>query len=158
MILGTITAYTSGTGVQVQVDGEDSGTTKNYQFLSSYTPAVGDRVILEEISGSYVIVGKVASTPDSGGGGGGSDYTIQYGTKASTSVNANSALLTNIYYGSKFDSVPTVTATMTCATHAADMGGISLVIHAVYKSYFTVYVNNNTSTRYAIGINWIAVL
>ena len=82
MILGTITAYTSGTGVQVQVDGEDSGTTKNYQFLSSYTPAVGDRVILEEISGSYVIVGKVASTPDSGGGGSGP--TIQYGSKTTT--------------------------------------------------------------------------
>lgn len=156
MILGTITAYTSGTGVQVQVDGEDSGTTKNYQFLSSYTPAVGDRVILEEISGSYVIVGKVASTPDSGGGG--SDYTIQYGTKASTSVNANSALLIDIYYDSEFDGVPTVTATMTCATHNAAMGGISLVIHAVYKNYFRIYVNNSTSTRYAIGINWIAVL
>ena len=156
MILGTITAYTSGTGVQVQVDGEDSGTTKNYQFLSSYTPTVGDRVILEEISGSYVIVGKVASTPDSGGGGSGP--TIQYGTKASTSVNANSALQINIYYDSEFGGIPTVTATMTCATHAAAMGGISLVIHAVYKSYFTIYVNNSTSTRYAIGINWIAVL
>lgn len=156
MILGTITAYTSGTGVQVQVDGEDSGTTKNYQFLSSYTPAVGDRVILEEISGSYVIVGKVASTPDSGGGG--SDHTIQYGTRASSGVNANSALQINIYYDSEFDGIPTVTATMTGTTHAAAMGGISLTIHAVYKNYFTIYVNNSTSTRYAIGISWIAVL
>ncbi len=156
MILGTITAYTSGTGVQVQVDGEDSGTTKNYQFLSSYTPTVGDRVILEEISGSYVIVGKVASTPDSGGGGSGP--TIQYGTRTTTIVNADSYLRINIYYDSEFDGIPTVTATMTSTTLDADMGGISLVIDAVYKSYFTVYVCNSSSVRYAIGISWIAVL
>lgn len=156
MILGTITAYTSGTGVQVQVDGEDSGTTKNYQFLSSYTPAVGDRVILEEISGSYVIIGKVASTPDSGGGGSGP--TIQYGSRTTSSVNASSFLQINIYYGSEFDSIPTVTATMTSATYATAMGNISLTITAVYKDHFTVYVCNNSSARYAIGINWIAVL
>ena len=156
MILGTITAYTSGTGVQVQVDGEDSGTTKNYQFLSSYTPAVGDRVILEEISGSYVIVGKVASTPDSGGGGSGP--TIQYGSKTTTYVNANSFFLVNIYYGSEFDGIPTVTATITSNTYDSAMGGISLIIYAAYKDYFRVYVCNSTSTRYAIGISWIAVL
>ena len=156
MILGTITAYTSGTGVKVQVDGEDSGTTKNYQFLSSYTPAVGDRVILEEISGSYVIVGKVASTPDSGGGGSGP--TIQYGSRTTTNVNASSFLLVNIYYDSEFDSIPTVTASMTSSTYATAMGNISLVIYAVYKDHFTVYVCNNSSARYAIGINWIAVL
>lgn len=63
MILGTISAYTSGTGVALTIDGESTPTTKKYLFLSSYTPVVGDRVLIEEISGTYVVIGKVVSTP-----------------------------------------------------------------------------------------------
>lgn len=61
MILGTIGSYTSGSGLTVTVDGEDSPTTKQYMFLGSYSPTVGDRVLIEEISGSYVILGKVTN-------------------------------------------------------------------------------------------------
>lgn len=61
MILGTIGSYTSGSGLTVTVDGEDSPTTKQYMFLNSYSPTVGDRVLIEEISGSYVILGKVTN-------------------------------------------------------------------------------------------------
>lgn len=63
MILGTISAYTSGTGVALTIDGESTPTTKNYLFLASYSPAVNDRVLIEEISGTYVVIGKVVSTP-----------------------------------------------------------------------------------------------
>lgn len=45
------------------IDGESSPTTKDYMFLSSYTPVVGDRVIIEEISGSYVVLGAVVTAP-----------------------------------------------------------------------------------------------
>ena len=47
MILGTISSYSSGTGVTLTIDGESSPTTKDYMFLSSYTPVVGDRVIID---------------------------------------------------------------------------------------------------------------
>ena len=55
--LGTVTS-TSG-GVSVQFDGETTPSTKKYKRLSSYTPAVGDRVLMAEIAGTYVILGKV---------------------------------------------------------------------------------------------------
>ncbi len=63
MILGTISVYASGAGVNLTIDGESSPTTKKYMFLGSYSPAVGDRVIAEEISGSYVVLGKVVDAP-----------------------------------------------------------------------------------------------
>ena len=59
MILGTVKAITSGSGVTVQIDGESSATTKKYAYLSSYTPAVNDRVLIAEVGGSYVILGKI---------------------------------------------------------------------------------------------------
>lgn len=63
MILGTISAYTSGTGVALTIDGESTPTTKKYLFLSSYTPVVDDRVLIEEIAGTYVVLGSVVSAP-----------------------------------------------------------------------------------------------
>lgn len=59
MILGTVKSNTSGSGVTVQIDGESSATTKKYTYLSSYTPAVNDRVLIAEVGGSYVILGKI---------------------------------------------------------------------------------------------------
>lgn len=59
MIIGTVKSSTSGAGVTVQIDGESSATTKKYTYLSSYTPAVNDRVLIAEVAGSYVILGKL---------------------------------------------------------------------------------------------------
>lgn len=59
MKIGTIKSNTSGSGVTVQIDGESSATTKKYTYLSSYTPAVNDRVLIAEVGGSYVILGKI---------------------------------------------------------------------------------------------------
>lgn len=39
--------------------GETSNSTKLYKHLSSYTPAVGDRVLLAKVGRTYVILGKV---------------------------------------------------------------------------------------------------
>ena len=61
MILGTISSVDNDNGLQLIVDGEDSATTKKYTYMSSYVPAANDRVLIEEIGGSYVIVGKVIS-------------------------------------------------------------------------------------------------
>lgn len=59
VILGTVKSNTSGSGVTVQIDGESSATTKKYTYLSSYSPAVNDRVLIAEVGGSYVILGKI---------------------------------------------------------------------------------------------------
>lgn len=59
VILGTVKSNTSGSGVTVQIDGESSATTKKYTYLSSYTPAINDRVLIAEVGGSYVILGKI---------------------------------------------------------------------------------------------------
>jgi hypothetical protein len=67
MLLGTINSYTAGQGVTLTIDGEDAPTTKKYMFLGSYTPVVGDRVLIEEISDSYVVLGVVVSTPTANG-------------------------------------------------------------------------------------------
>jgi len=43
----------------LQFDGETAPSAKKYKRLSSYTPAVGDRVLMAEIAGTYVILGKI---------------------------------------------------------------------------------------------------
>lgn len=59
MILGTVSEYIEGEGVQIIIDGEETSTIKTYKFLSSYKPEINDRVLIEEISGSYVVIGKI---------------------------------------------------------------------------------------------------
>ncbi len=62
MILGTIGTYTAGSGVTLTIDGEETPTTKDYKFLSSYSPVAGDRVLIEEIGNSYVVLGKLTES------------------------------------------------------------------------------------------------
>lgn len=59
MIIGTVKSNTSGSGLTIQIDGETSATTKKYTYLASYTPAVNDRVLIAEVAGSYVVLGKI---------------------------------------------------------------------------------------------------
>lgn len=80
MILGTITSYSANTGVKLTIDGEASPTTKNYSFLSTYSPTVGDRVLIEEISGSYVVLGAVSKTPNVHATVADSIQTVYFGT------------------------------------------------------------------------------
>lgn len=59
MIIATIITASSSAGCTILIDGETTATTKKYKRISSYSPAVGDRVLVAEIAGSYVIIGKV---------------------------------------------------------------------------------------------------
>lgn len=43
----------------VRFSGETANAKKKYKYLSSYYPAIGDKVIMIRISGTYVILGKV---------------------------------------------------------------------------------------------------
>lgn len=87
MILGTISAVDNDNGLQLIIDGEDDPTTKKYTYMASYVPAANDRVLIEEISGSYVIMGKVISDYTSSGVA----RTAATATLADTATSATSA-------------------------------------------------------------------
>lgn len=65
MLLGTISAVIENAGLRLTIDGESSPTTKEYRFLASYTPQVGDRVLVAETGDSYVVLGKVVASAES---------------------------------------------------------------------------------------------
>lgn len=57
--LATVTAY-STTGVKIRLDGQSEAMTKRYKMLQVGRPvAIGERVIVMKMSGTYVIVGVV---------------------------------------------------------------------------------------------------
>jgi hypothetical protein len=57
--LGVVSALFENGTAQVTFDGEDSASQKQYAYLDSYSPKLGDRVLLASISNNYVILGKV---------------------------------------------------------------------------------------------------
>ena len=50
---------TNSEGAQLVFSGETTATVKRYKRISSYTPAVGDRVLLAPVSGTWLIIGKI---------------------------------------------------------------------------------------------------
>lgn len=67
MILGTISEVDNTKGLTLVIDGEETPTEKKYSYLASYVPATGDRVLIEEISDTYVIVGKLITNYNDSG-------------------------------------------------------------------------------------------
>ncbi|MFV0552321.1 MAG: hypothetical protein ACK5L6_10450 [Anaerorhabdus sp.] len=59
MILGEIIKVDQQNGLSILIDGEDVPTIKKYKYIASYVPRTGDRVIIEVISGTYVILGNI---------------------------------------------------------------------------------------------------
>ena len=57
--LATVTALFANNFPQIKFDGESSASLKKYPYLASYTPAIGDRVLVVAISGTYIIIGKI---------------------------------------------------------------------------------------------------
>lgn len=57
--LGTVIDLFDNQTAQVQFDGEDTPSEKQYAYLESYPPTVFDRVLLAVIGGTYIIMGKV---------------------------------------------------------------------------------------------------
>jgi hypothetical protein len=55
--LGTVTSISGG--ISVQFDGETAPSSKKYKRLASYSPTVNDRVLLVNVGGTYIIVGKI---------------------------------------------------------------------------------------------------
>nr|DAG11726.1 MAG TPA: hypothetical protein [Caudoviricetes sp.] len=61
--LAAITAIDSG-GVSVQFEGEDTASDKTYTVVQSYHPTLGDRVVMLNISGTYIVLGCVGAPTD----------------------------------------------------------------------------------------------
>lgn len=56
--LAIVTSTSSG--IYVKFDGETTASSKKYKKLASYSsPAVNDRVLLVNVGGTYIIVGKI---------------------------------------------------------------------------------------------------
>ncbi|MEF9892644.1 MAG: hypothetical protein RR738_04880 [Anaerorhabdus sp.] len=56
MILGKIVSIDDANGLSILIDGEDTPTKKKYAYASTYVPHVGDRVAIEEIAGTYIVM------------------------------------------------------------------------------------------------------
>lgn len=106
MILGTVQAVDNTNGLSILLDSETEATTKDYKYLASYVPAVGDRVLIEQISGSYVIIGKIISTKANAG-------QAAHATSATTATTANSV---NNNYGSNAADIYFRTTTASAST------------------------------------------
>ena len=106
MILGTVQAVDNTNGLSILLDSETEATTKDYKYLASYVPAVGDRVLIEEISGTYVIIGKVISAVSSSG-------QARTANSATTATTANSV---NNNYGSNAADIYFRTTTASAST------------------------------------------
>lgn len=106
MILGTVQAVDNTNGLSILLDSETEATTKDYKYLASYVPAVGDRVLIEQISGSYVIIGKIISTKANAG-------KAAHATSATTATTANSV---NNNYGSNAADIYFRTTTASAST------------------------------------------
>lgn len=105
MILGKVQAVDNTNGLSILLDSETEATTKDYKYLASYVPAVGDRVLIEQISGTYVIIGKIISTKANAG-------QAAHATSATTanSVNNNySSNAADIYFRTTTASASTAT-------------------------------------------------
>lgn len=106
MILGTVQAVDNTNGLSILLDSETEATTKDYKYLASYVPAVGDRVLIEQISGSYVIIGKIISTKANAG-------QAAHATSATTATTANSV---NNNYGTNAADIYFRTTTASAST------------------------------------------
>lgn len=57
--LATVTALFEDGTAKIQFFGEDKASEKEYSYIASYAPTVGDKVFLAPFADSYIIIGKV---------------------------------------------------------------------------------------------------
>ena len=112
MILGTISSVDSIVGLQVTVDGEGSASTKKYCYLASYVPAQGDRVLIEEVNGSYVVLGKLCTEVNQSG-------IVRQATNATTAASCTGNAATATVAASCSGNAATATSAAKCTGNAA---------------------------------------
>ena len=87
--LGTVVELFEIGTAKIQFDGEEEPSEKEYSYLASYKPSIGDRVLLASVAGTYVIMDKIKyqESPESGGGGGNSEFFTLDGNLLKTNYN-----------------------------------------------------------------------
>lgn len=129
MILGTISAVDNDNGLQLIIDGEDLPTTKKYTYMASYVPAANDRVLIEEISGSYVIMGKVISDVASSG-------IVRQAANATNADNAtNAENATNATNAVNADKALEATSATTADNLKNSYATYGQVVYSVSRTY-----------------------
>ena len=148
MILGNIKSVDNVNGLRVQIDGEDSTTTKKYSYLASYVPAAGDRVLIEEIGGSYVIIGKITTEVSKSG-------IVREAATATTAGTCTGNAATATTAASCTGNAATATTAAACtgnaatATTAANLSGSG-------QEYGQLVTYVQTQYSSAIGGNYVS--
>lgn len=137
MILGTISAVDSTNGLQLIIDGEDEPTTKKYTYMASYVPTANDRVLIEEISGSYVIMGKVINDVASSGIAR-EATTAQTAATATTAQTAASATVAESCSGN----AATATTAQNLQGAGTQYGGLVTYVNRQYDSNIGYYISD----------------
>lgn len=161
MILGTISAVDPDDGLKLIIDGEDSPTTKKYTYIASYVPEVNDRVLIEEISGSYVIMGKVISDFASSGmsrvaetavSADSADYAYSAAT-AANATTADSATTAASCSGNAATATVSDTTKGFDATVNSTYGSLVTNVTRTYNSTIGSYIVTDVTTAY--GHNYV---
>lgn len=58
-LLATVGSSVDGGGTTLRVDGDSSAGTQRYRKISGQSLAAGDRVLVAQVGGSYVIIGRI---------------------------------------------------------------------------------------------------
>ena len=127
MILGKVDSVTAD-GVTLLIDGEDTPTSKAYQVVSSASsPEVGDKVAIEEINGSYMVMGVLGA---SGGGSGFNvkEYTIPSGTYR-LDIQLEASKLYFVSYIEVYNSYSPLARFALVATQSASRSSYSTLVH-----------------------------
>lgn len=61
LILGRVTAVSAPNGLSVAIDGRGTGSSKYYKCNADGSYAIGDRVLLASVSGTYIVLCKVGN-------------------------------------------------------------------------------------------------
>lgn len=59
LLLATVGASSDGRGTTLKIDGDSSAGTQRYRKISGQSLSAGDRVLVAQVGGSYVIIGRI---------------------------------------------------------------------------------------------------
>lgn len=146
MILGTISSVDSTNGVKLIIDGEDEPTTKKYTYMASYVPTANDRVLIEEVGGSYVIMGKVIKDYSSSGIVRQATNATNATTAASCSGNAATATTAAACSGNAATSTVSDKTKGFDSTVKSQYGQIVTDVTRTWNSQLGTYIVTDVST------------
>lgn len=58
--LATVVSYNSSTGIKIRLDGQEEAMAKSYKRLYGTTYAANQRVLVIKLSGTYIVMGRLA--------------------------------------------------------------------------------------------------